>query len=230
MPRLKGPLNTGTNVISDRPTLGNTMVQSVRLLGLRLEDFSMRTWRVFVSLAASAYLCALLAYGQDSQSLADAARQARLQKQQKDAQAKDSPASTNDAQPAKTPRVITNDEIPEHVGSTLTPAHSPQPQNPSYTLPNSGNRKTIPDQWKSQIQAQKRAIASLQREIASLSGSIHFPVNCLPNTCAQRNERQLEKENRVDVMKQQLEQEQKRLEDLQESARKQGFGSSVYDP
>jgi hypothetical protein len=175
-------------------------------------------------------LCALLANGQDSQSLADAARQTRLQKQQKDAQAKDSPASTNDAQPAKTPRVITNDEIPEHVGSTLTPAHSPQPQNPSYTLPNSGTRKTPADQWKSQIQAQKRAIASLQGEIASLSGSIHFPVTCLTNICAQRNERRLEKENRVDVMKQQLEQEQKRLEDLQESARRQGFGSSVYDP
>ena len=190
----------------------------------------MRTRRVFVLLAAGAYLCALVGYAQDSQSLADAARQARLQKQQKDAQAKDSPASTNDAQPAKTPRVITNDEIPEHVGSTLTPARSTQTQNPTYTAPSSGTRKTPADQWKSQIQAQKRAIASLQSEIANLSGSIHFPVNCLPNTCAQRNERQLDKENRVDIMKQQLEEQQKRLEDLQEAARKQGFGSAVYDP
>jgi hypothetical protein len=31
-------------------------------------------------------------------------------------------------------------------------------------------------------------------------------------------------------MKGQLEEQQKRLEDLQESARKQGFGSSVYEP
>ena len=31
-------------------------------------------------------------------------------------------------------------------------------------------------------------------------------------------------------MKGELEQEQKHLEDLQESARKQGFGSSVYEP
>jgi hypothetical protein len=189
-----------------------------------------RTRRVFALFAASAFVCALLAHAQDPQSLADAARQARLQKQQKDGQAKDSSTGTTEAQPAKTPRVITNDEIPEHVGSTLTPAHSPQAQNPTYTPPSYGTRKTPADQWKSMIQAQKRAIASLQGEIASLSGSIHFPVNCLPNTCAQRTERQLAKEDRVEIMKQQLVEQQKRLEDLQESARRQGFGSSVYDP
>ena len=31
-------------------------------------------------------------------------------------------------------------------------------------------------------------------------------------------------------MKEQLDQQQKRLEDMQDMARKQGFGSSVYDP
>jgi len=188
----------------------------------------MRMGRVFASLAASAFLGAFPAFSQDSPSLADAARQARLQKQQKEAQAKDSP-SANDAQSARTPRVITNDEIPEHVGSTLTPSTA-RFQNPTYTPPNYGARRTPAGQWKSLIQAQKNAIASLQREINTLRDSIHFPVNCLPNTCAQRNERQLEKETRVDTMKHQLEQEQKRLEDLQESARKQGFGSAVYDP
>ena len=39
--------------------------------------------------------------------MADVARQARQQKQSKDAQAKGAPAS-------KTPKVITNEEIPEH--------------------------------------------------------------------------------------------------------------------
>jgi hypothetical protein len=31
-------------------------------------------------------------------------------------------------------------------------------------------------------------------------------------------------------MKAQLEEQQKKLEDMQESARRQGFGSQVYDP
>jgi hypothetical protein len=31
-------------------------------------------------------------------------------------------------------------------------------------------------------------------------------------------------------MQQQLEEQKRRLDDMQESARKQGYGSSVYDP
>jgi predicted RNase H-like nuclease (RuvC/YqgF family) len=187
-----------------------------------------RALRIFGWLALSVYWCALSAPGQDSQSVADAARQARLQKQQKDSQAEDA-ANPTDAQPAKTPHVITNDEIPEHVGSTVTSAHG-QSDEPAYTAPSNGTRRNSADQWKSQIQAQKSAITALQRQIKSLADSIHFPENCLPNTCAQRNERQLNKESRVDTLNHQLEQQQKRLEQLQESARKDGFGSAVYDP
>jgi len=194
-----------------------------------------RTWATIVSLAGSTVLLAFPAHGQDSPSLADAARQSRLQKQQKDAQAsptqdKDSPAGINDPQPAKTPRVITNDDIPEHVGSNLTPARSPETPSPTCAQPGSDARKISADQWKAQIQAQKNEIATLQREIEAVTASIHFPENCLPRTCAQRNERQLQKENRVEIMKGQLEQQQRRLEEMQESARRQGYGSAVYDP
>ena len=64
----------------------------------------------------------------------------------------------------------------------------------------------------------------------SLSDSIHFAGgNCIAN-CAQWNERQQQKQQEVDTMKAQLEQQQKALEEMQEAARKEGFGSSVYDP
>jgi predicted double-glycine peptidase len=80
------------------------------------------------------------------------------------------------------------------------------------------------------IQGQKTAIASMQREIASLSESIHYAGgNCVAN-CVQWNERQQQKQQQLESMQAQLEQQQKRLEDLQEVARKKGFGSSVYDP
>jgi hypothetical protein len=203
----------------------------------------MRTRRTFVLLAANAFVCSFLAYGQDSQSLGDVARQARVQKQQKDAQAKDTPAKdvqrkdaqassavSKDAQPPKPPRVITNDEIPSHVGSTMTSAPGSQTPNTRYSQPTYGTQEIPAEQWQSQIQNQKNAIASLQREIASLSESIHYAGgNCVAN-CVQWNERQKEKEDQVESMKAQLEQQQKRLEDLQDAARKQGFGSSVYDP
>jgi hypothetical protein len=204
----------------------------------------MRTRRILVLVASSALLCAFPAYGQDSQSLADVARQARLQKH-KDAQSKDSSAQNKDAptkdapdtdaaaknpQPPKVPHVITNDEIPEHVGPTGTSPRGSEAYSMPEPPPSSGNRDARAEQWKSQIQAQKSAIASLQREIASLSESVRYAGgNCVAN-CVQWNERQKEKQDRVEIMKQQLEEQQKRLEDLQESARKQGFGSSVYDP
>jgi len=34
----------------------------------------------------------------------------------------------------------------------------------------------------------------------------------------------------VEILKSQLEQQQKRLEEMQEEARHQGYGSAVYDP
>jgi predicted RNase H-like nuclease (RuvC/YqgF family) len=106
----------------------------------------------------------------------------------------------------------------------------PEAYGPPDDSPSSGNHDARAEQWKSQIQAQKSAIASLQREIASLSESVHYAGgNCVAN-CVQWNERQKEKQDRVEVMKQQLEEQEKRMEDLQESARKQGFGSSVYEP
>ena len=63
--------------------------------------------RRFVQLLAVISVFVWLAGAQDSPSMGDVARQARQQKQSKDAQSKTSPAS-------KTPKVITNEEIPEH--------------------------------------------------------------------------------------------------------------------
>src|SRR4030088_1659341 len=75
------------------------------------------TYEVFSLLLAATSCLMAVAHGQDSPSLGDAARQARQQKQKqptKDAQGKEVTAP-------KTPKVITNDEIPEHAGSATHP-------------------------------------------------------------------------------------------------------------
>jgi peptidoglycan hydrolase CwlO-like protein len=78
--------------------------------------------------------------------------------------------------------------------------------------------------------AQKNQVASLQGQIDELSESIRFaPANCVAN-CVGWNERQREKQQRVERMQAQLEDMKKRLDETQEAARKQGYGSSVYDP
>jgi len=221
----------------------------------------MPTRRILGLLAAGAFLCAFPGafpvYGQDdSPSLGDLARQARQQKQQKDAQSKDSTAPGKDEQnssdsnkadqakpdqtksapstalknaSAKPSHVVTNDEIPMHIGSTVTSSNGIHPASVSDEQPSSDNGSAA-DQWKSQIQDQKSSIAQLQSNIASLNDSIQYAgANCVSN-CVQWNEEQKRKQDQVETMKAELEQQQKRLEDLQEAARKQGFGSSVYDP
>ncbi len=177
---------------------------------------------------ASTLVYAWPAQSQDAQSLGEAARQARLQKQQKDAKTKDAPVSSKDSQPPKPPKkIVTNEDIPEHVGSTLTPTHTPRI--PAYGPPSYGSRTAIADRLKSMIEAQKAGIASMQRNIESLTQSLEHPETCLTD-CAQKNESQRAKAMQLEAMKVQLDQQQKRLEDLQELIRKQGFGSSVYDP
>jgi hypothetical protein len=180
-------------------------------------------------------VCASGSYAQDSQSLGDAARQARAQKQQKDAKQqdakdKDASAKSGDPQTSKpAKKVVTNDDIPEHVGSTLKPA--PQTLNNADSLhPNYQLQGLAADQWKLQFQSQKAAIASLQHEIDDVTDSIRYAgANCVAD-CVQWNANQKRKQDQVERMKEQLEQQQKRLEEMQEMARRQGLGSAIYDP
>ena len=70
----------------------------------------------------------------------------------------------------------------------------------------------------------------MESEIADLSESIRYAgANCVAN-CVEWNERQKQKQDQVESMKAQLEEQKKQLENMQDSARKQGFGSAVYDP
>jgi hypothetical protein len=209
----------------------------------------------FLFVFATAFVFALAANAQDDAqpSLGDVARQARQQKQQKDAQAaqdaqtkdsaqskdsaqtkdaqakdKDKAPAANDVPPRKATHVVTNEEIPEHVGPTRTLGS--QNQGTTYGQPSYNEPKAPSDYWKSQIMAQKNSIANLKSDIDSLTASIQYaPGNCVSG-CVQWNERQQQKQQQVDSMKVQLEQMEKHLEDMQEAARKQGYGSSVYDP
>jgi hypothetical protein len=172
--------------------------------------------------------CSLFVYGQDEPSLGDAARQARQQKQQKGGQAKD--GQSKDLQAAKTPKVISNDDIPGRTPATTSSDSDHQPRGASDSQPPVGAGKIPAEQFRSQILAQKNMINSMQSEIDKLNDSIHFaPANCVAN-CVQWNERQREKQQEVERLQAQLDDQKKRLEDMQESARQQGYGSSVYDP
>ena len=184
----------------------------------------LQTFQRCVLISGAAALSVLLAYGQDSPSMGDVARQARQQKQGKDAQSKAAPAS-------KTSKVITNDEIPESPEAADGASTSEdEVHGETSAPPMPGGAKQSAEQWKSQILAQKAMVSSLQSNMNKLNDSIQFaPGNCVAG-CVQWNERQKQKQQEVDRMRSQLETQKKRLQSMQESARQQGYGGTVYDP
>jgi C4-dicarboxylate-specific signal transduction histidine kinase len=187
------------------------------------EGFAMSTRSGLIFVLFPAVVVSLFAgtvCGQDSQSLGDLARQQRQQKEQ---------SKTAPGKDVKTSKIITNEEIPERSGPASVPAM--RGHEAGSSMPASSNEAKLPaEHWKSQILAQKNQIDSLQRQVDEINESIRFaPANCVEG-CVGWNERQREKQQRVERMQEQLEEQKRRLDDLQDSARKQGYGSSVYDP
>lgn len=184
---------------------------------------------------AAVALISTIGLAQDSQSLGDLARQVRAQKQTKNgasksnSDSKDRDSSSPDGIRPKASRVITNDESPN--STDLTPVVAkPSSENTAVQAQSAGNREEQGEHWKSQIQSQKEAIASLESQITELSNSIHYAgANCVSN-CEKWNENQQRKQEQVETMKAQLEEQKHHLEEMQEEARKQGFGSSIYEP
>lgn len=175
---------------------------------------------ILLEVSALALFSCLLSAAQDSQSLGDAARQARQQKHQ-------SESATGEGQsPARVKtHVVTNDEIPEHEQDTRNNSQS----DATDAIEKGNVPKRPAEYWKTQILRTKSSIVSLQGNIDRLSNAIHFAGGNY-DTHVLWNERQREKQRQLENMKSQLDKLQKRLEDLQEAARRQGYGSSVWDP
>jgi len=181
--------------------------------------FSISSLLFFVSLVS------LLAYGQ---SLGDVARENR---EKKGADASTTP-----------PKVITNKDLPKNPdGYAEPPADESTPQTqPSSSVGASREaaRQRAAEQraaeyWKKRILAQEYVVANLQARVAHMRASIHLAN---PNTSYDYNgaqaynayqARQLE---RLAQMQQQLEQQKRKLGDLQEAARHAGMHTLVYDP
>jgi chromosome segregation ATPase len=181
--------------------------------------------RLFAVMSACIFLLAgapAVAQYDNSPSLGDLARQQRRQ-HAKDAQSKD----------GKTPKVFTNADLPGHSADADHSEDATDEKADSGKAPlpvASSGTKEGSEQLRLQIQEQKSQIAELQQQIDHLNSSIHFaPSNCVRG-CEQWNERQQQKQQQVEQMQAQLAEQKKQLEEMQESARKQGFGSAVYDP
>jgi DNA repair exonuclease SbcCD ATPase subunit len=176
-----------------------------------------RTYKLILVLASAVSLPATIANAQDSPTLGDLARQQRSQK------------ASAGATDVNSPKIITNEGIPEN--ATPQPAANPS-SSQHGTLPQSSNgMKQSAEHWKSQIEAQKNQIASLQKQMDQLNQSVRFVSHpCEGPRCVEWNQRQREKQQRIERMQAELDTRKKNLGEMQESARKQGYGNSVYEP
>ena len=156
-----------------------------------------------------------LGQSSDAPSLGDLARKERQQKDKKN--------------PAKPKRVITEEDIPaRNANEDGAPVDGPHDEmsvqrSASDVLQNG-------DQMKTAIARQKTLIDELKSRIDKLNDSIQFVEANAYTNGVQYNKAQAQKQQEVERMRGQLSQLQRDLEQMQENARKAGYGSAVWDP
>ena len=157
----------------------------------------------------------------DSPSLGDLARKQRQKQQQT-------------KETAKPKKVVTNEDIPEHPDASSDSPASSSPGASERAHDDSsapaGAVLQAGDQLKAAILRQKTAVADLKAQIDKVQDSIHFVEANAYRNGVEYNKLQAQRQQEVQRLQSQLEEQKKNLEQMQETARKTGFGSSVWDP
>lgn len=130
---------------------------------------------------------------------------------------------------AASKKVITNEDLPAHTDADSDSSNSQETREDSYVPPATNDRRSA-QQWKAAILQQKNAIAEMQRRVDDLTSSIHFVEANRYENGVRYNQHQLQKQQEVERMRKQLDVQKKRLDEMQEGARRAGFGSAIYDP
>lgn len=160
-----------------------------------------------------------------AQSLGEIARQQRESKSHK-----------ADSQSTSMPKKLYTDE--DLAKSKSEDASAPAVQDNSSAKSSTGSKATkeknpptmSADQWRAKIQKKKDLIAAIAERIDAIQASVNYVQNNrnLYTNAPEYNEHQHQKELAAQQLKAQLEQQKTELSDLQEQARQQGFGNSVY--
>jgi hypothetical protein len=180
---------------------------------------SLKTISISISVAL---LTGSAAYGQ---SLGEIARENRAKQQ----------AVTD---PAEQPKLITNANLPKDPNPNSTPAPSDPASQASVASTRAADHRTAQQrmaeqrasgQWKGRIITQQDRVTNLQGRIDLLKASIRAENGSTqyegPNGRAQARQMQ-----RVAELQQQLDEQKFKLNQMQESARRAGMHTVVYDP
>ncbi len=180
--------------------------------------------RTSLKLLVIALLMSSVLYGQ---SLGDIARENRDKRTEE--------ASTT----TTPPKVITNKDLPKDPDANQpTDARSGADSAASMTADDGAAHRSAEqriaeqqaaDQWKRHILAQKNKMATLQARIDQLNSSIHSEYGSVQSQ-GPYNRYQARQLQRVAQIQQQLDEQKRKLDQMQEAARHAGLHSAVYDP
>ena len=176
----------------------------------------MRCLRLLAVVAVFALSMESLGQSTDAPSLGDLARKQR-EKQEK-----------NKASAAKPKKVVTDEDMPAHAADDVPPSDGPHEEmsverSATDVLQNG-------DQFKSAIARQKGIVADLKARVDKLNGSIHFVEANAYRNGVEYNKLQAQKQQEVERLQGQLDEQKRDLEQMQEKARKAWYGSAVWDP
>ncbi len=172
----------------------------------------------FAKILAIALLLNLAAFGQ---SLGDVARANREKQQAGDAS-------------GATPKVITNKDLGEPERDPDAPDVQPQtrPASPaanSHTAEELRTQQREAEQWRNKIVEQESKVASLRARINQLDSWIHSSLGTV-QTEGPYNRRAAREVERLAELRQQLDEQSRKLDAMQESARRAGMHTATYDP
>jgi hypothetical protein len=151
-----------------------------------------------------------------AQSLGDVARQQKQNSAQTKAAAK---------------KVITEDDLPtqETISTGSSDSKETDASKEEKHADSAADKLKSADEFKAAIQSQKQNVDSLQKQVDDMKASVHFVEANRYSNGVQYNEHQIHKQKEADRLQKQLDEEKSKLQDMQEQARKAGFGSAVYE-
>ena len=177
----------------------------------------MRCLRVLAVVAVFALSMKSLGQSSDTPTLGDVARKQR-EKQEK-----------NKASTAKPKKVVTDEDMPAHGANEDVPP-SDGPHEEMSVERSATDVLQSGDQFKSAIARQKGIVADLKARIDKVNGSIHFVEANAYRNGVEYNKLQAQKQQEAGRLQGQLDEQKRDLEQMQEKARKAGYGSAVWDP
>jgi hypothetical protein len=184
------------------------------------------------SLAIAIAIIATMISAAYGQSLGDIARENREKK-----------ADSTSAEHAK---VITNKDLPQDPtpdqaapavqSAIVTPANKSPEQSAAeqrseqrFTQQRLAEQRAA-EQWKRQILAQKDKMATLQERIDHLEATLQFADVSTYPYAGPYNRDQARQLQRLTQLQEQLDQQKRKLEQMQDAARHAGMHTAVYDP